>query len=230
MSARRASVAAGSLERTLLRRFRTAETVVETAAGPFAVLHPASAEDLINEADFEIDERLPYWADIWPSSTVLAGAVAALDGNGRRLLELGCGVGLVVAAAASAGFEVTATDYYRDALAFAAVNAWRVAGAKVRTELVDWRDFPITLGTFDLVVASDVLYERPYASLVAAALHRTLAPDGHGLLADPGRFAAPAFVDECESRGLTATVREHVAFEAGEIRQRIALYEIRHQL
>ena len=57
---------------------------------------------------------------------------------------------------------------------------------------VDWRLFPHDLGRFDVVVASDVLYERDYADLVARAYDRTLLGRGLGLVADPGRLAAPA--------------------------------------
>ena len=217
----------GSLARALERRFRTSESVVETAAGAFTLLHPANADDLITEADYVMDERLPYWADVWPSSTVLAGVVGALDGRGKRVLELGSGLGLVAGAAARAGFEVTATDYYEDSLLFARVNAWRASGREITTLHVDWRRFPTTLGRFDLVLASDVLYEREYATLVAAALAQSLAPGGRGLIADPGRLAVPAFIDECLARSLAVERIAQHPFRAGEIQQTIDLHEIR---
>ena len=222
-----AGLADGTLERRLGRRFRTEESTVETTAGEFTLLHPANPEELIDEREFDEDERLPYWADVWPSSTVLAGEVGGLAGDGRRLLELGCGLGLVASSAARAGFAVTATDYYEDALLFARVNAWRNAAAPIATRHVDWRAFPDDLGAFDLVVASDVLYERPYAELVADAFLRSLAPGGRGLLADPGRIAAGAFVEACGRRGLHAAVVRRAPFVCGEIRQTIDLYDIR---
>ena len=221
------SLANGRLQRALERRFRTSESVVETAAGAFTLLHPANADDLITEADYEVDERLPYWADVWPSSTVLAGVVGALDGRGARSLELGSGLGLVAGAAARAGFDVTATDYYEDSLLFARVNAWRASAREISTRHVDWRHFPATLGRFDLVLASDVLYEREYATLVAAAIARSLAPGGRALVADPGRLAAPAFVEQCAERALSAIRVAQHPWSAGEIRQTIDLYEIR---
>ena len=220
------AVADGSLERSLVRRFRTAESSVETSGGTFSLLHPANADDLISEDDYVMDERLPYWADVWPSSTVLAGRVAAMAGEGRRLLELGCGLGLVISAAARAGFEPTATDYYEDALLFARVNAWRNARREVAARHVDWRHFPADLGSFDLVLASDVLYEHEYALLVADAFVATLAPGGRAIVADPGRVAADEFVAACAERGLTAVIRERVPYVAGEIRQTINLYDV----
>ena len=125
-----------------------------------SLIHPANAEDLIDEAEFERDERLPYWADIWPSARVLATHVARLKGRGRSLLELGCGAGLVATSAALAGFRVCATDYYEDALRFTELNVAEHTGEVPETRLVDWRKLPRDLGRFDLVVGSDVLYER----------------------------------------------------------------------
>lgn len=216
----------GSLARALRRRFRTAESTVDTSAGPFTLLHPANPDDLITEADYVRDERLPYWADIWPSSTVLAGVVAALDGRGRTAVELGCGLGLVASAAARAGFRVTATDYYDDALLFAQANVWRNAAEKIGTRHVDWRLFPADLGTFDLVLASDVLYEHSYAELLAAGFDRSLGAQARGLVADPGRIAAGAFVEACAARGLRADRVAQHPWSAGEIQQTIDLYEI----
>src|ERR1700761_3834909 len=98
---------------------------MKVAGRSITVVHPASAEDLIDERDFERDERLPYWAELWPSSRVLGERLLESNGGGRTLLELGCGAGLVAACASLAGYDVTATDYYEDALSFARVNAWR---------------------------------------------------------------------------------------------------------
>jgi predicted nicotinamide N-methyase len=188
---------------------------------------PRSADDLINAADFEKDERLPYWADLWPSAIVLATEVSALQGNGRRAVELGCGLGLPALAAAQAGFDVTATDYYEDALRFARRNAVSNLGRDIATRLVDWGAFPVDLGCFDLVLASDVLYERRYAPLVAHAVVRSLAPDGVALVADPGRAALKGFLAECVALG--ARVGEHRAagHEDGTAKMTITIHEVR---
>src|SRR5438094_2682612 len=192
-----------------------------------SLLHPASAEDLIDEADFERDERLPYWADIWPSARVLATYVARLDGAGRSLLELGCGAGLVATAAALAGFDVCATDYYEDALRFTELNVAEHTGQMPDTRLVDWRELPRDLGRFDLVVGSDVLYERAYGALVARAIDITLKRGGEAVIADPGRIAAEEFVRDAAERGLRLAGHEQVPFLEGAIRQTISLYRLR---
>jgi len=204
------------------RRFVLATTEI----GTVALERPRSADELINEVDFEKDERLPYWADVWPSSTALSAIVAALDGRGKRALELGCGLGLVTTAALRAGFDVLATDYYEDALLFARRNGLRNTGREPSTRMVDWRGFPADIGTFDLLLASDVLYEREYASLVADAIARSLAPGGVALVADPGRAALLTFITACEQRGCTTAVRARVPWEEGAARQTITVHEI----
>jgi ETFB lysine methyltransferase len=131
--------------------------------------------------------------------------------QGRRLLELGCGLGLVSLAAIRAGFEVTATDYYDEALAFTQLNASHNGLPPPATRLVDWRRFPDDLGRFDWVVASDVLFEKPNISLIATAFSRTLAASGRGLLTDPGRPPAAAFAEECERHALRIVEQSQIA-------------------
>jgi predicted nicotinamide N-methyase len=211
----------------LTRRFRTSIEDATIDARTFSILKPANADDLIREEDFIKDERLPYWADVWPSSIILAEKLLELNGSGRTALELGCGVGLSTLAATSAGFDVLSTDYYEDALDVTRANVFRNLGTLARTRLVDWRHFPEDLGTFDLVFASDVLYEKEYAELLPILLRRLLVPRGIALIADPGRVAAPVFVESCGAHGLTIDKKETRPFEAGEIRQRIDIYLIR---
>src|SRR3954470_17581177 len=114
-----------TLEARLERRFRTRETLVDLERRQVKMLHPANADDLISEEDFIRDERMPYWADLWPSSLMLSRAMVNESGKGARLLELGCGAGLVSVAAVIAGYDVLATDYYDDALLFTRLNVER---------------------------------------------------------------------------------------------------------
>ena len=124
---------------SLRRRFDLAITEVTIGGHDYQLLRPRNVDDLISEEDFALDERIPYWADCWPSARVLAERVASLAGQARTCLELGCGIGLVSLAAARAGFEVLATDYYADALEFTAANAELHAIHALDTRLVDWR-------------------------------------------------------------------------------------------
>jgi predicted nicotinamide N-methyase len=210
----------------LTRRFRTSVEDATVDAHTFSILKPANSDDLIREEDFVKDERLPYWADVWPSSIILAGKLLELEGDGKTALELGCGVGLSTLAATSAGFDVLSTDYYEDALDVTRANVFRNLGTIARTRLVDWRHLPEDLGRFDLVFASDVLYEKEYAELLPVLLRGLLAPAGVALIADPGRVAAPVFIESCATHRLVIRRKETRPFEAAEIKQKIDLYEI----
>jgi 2-polyprenyl-3-methyl-5-hydroxy-6-metoxy-1,4-benzoquinol methylase len=209
-------------------RFEVTRTEVTIAGRAYEFLRPRNIDDLISEEDFAIDERIPYWAECWPSGRVLAERLARERGAGRSLLELGCGIGVVCLAAAAAGFRVLGTDYYGEALEFTAANAERHGLDAVDTRLVDWRKLPDDLGTFDLVVAADVLYERPQVPLVAATIARTLAPGGMAWLTDPGRRPAEAFVDECQRHGLTAQCIERVPTVDANAGLTVSVFEIRH--
>ena len=188
---------------------------------------PRSVDDLISEADFARDERLPYWADLWPSAVALAAAVRALNGAGCRALALGCGLGLPALCAAEAGYDVTATDYYDDALRFARRNAVRNLGRDISTRLVDWRVFPGDLRGFDLVLASDVLYERAYAPMVARAVVQSLAPGGVALVADPGRPALEGFLTACAGLGASVSPHGSARPASGPAERQITIHEVR---
>jgi predicted nicotinamide N-methyase len=211
----------------LAHRFVLAEQDVRVGDHLVSLLKPRNPDDLISEADFVRDERLPYWADLWPSSIVLANHVAQERGAGRSLLELGCGLGLVTVAAMLAGYDVLSTDYYEDALLFAAENARRTIGSAPAVRMVNWRGLPDDLGTYERLLAADVLYEGEYGPLVAEVLARVLAPSGRATIADPGRVAAAEFVSRCEALGLHVDAQLEIPFDEGAIHQRIRLYDVR---
>ncbi len=189
------------------------------------LLSPANADDLISEDDYVADERLPYWADLWPSAQILANEVAVMRLKGQQVLELGCGLGVVALGAAIAGADVTATDYYDDALLFAELNVAAATGRTIATRMVNWVDLPADLGKFDVVLASDVLYEHRYASMVADAISKTLVRGGEAIVADPGRIALDEFLEECRDRGLTSE-SDPRPYVDGEIKQTITLHRL----
>ncbi len=216
----------GSLEEELTRRFTTVTETVRVGESDVTLLKPRNADDLIREDDYVKDERLPYWADVWPSSRVLADSFTSEVGNGRTMLELGCGLGLVTIAAMQAGFTVTATDYYDDALLFTRLNAHRATGREPITRMVNWRELPRDLGRFDLVVACDVLYENPNAELVADAMVQCLATGGTAIMADPGRIAIDEFLDACAAREFQRVETVERKFAVGEKEQTIRIYRM----
>ena len=220
-----------ALLEALQARFTTATDTLRIGHGLRArdiiLTKPANADHLISEADYVMDERLPYWADLWPSARVLADVLAGEPGTGRTLLEMGCGLGLDTMAAMHAGFAVTATDYYDEARHMARYNASVNLGREPATRMVNWRQWPDDLGTFDVVIAADVLYEKEYATLVGQCLARALSPNGEAILADPGRLALPAFREQLPATGLHIASTERIPFEEGPVKQEVQIMRIR---
>jgi predicted nicotinamide N-methyase len=217
-------IAGVALVAAIEQRFDTVTDDVTVGNRTFSIMRPRNSDDLIREEDFVKDERLPYWADIWPSSTILAEQLLATSGDGGRLLELGCGVGLVSTAAMAAGYDVVSSDYYTDALAFTRANAFRNLRRSPAARMINWREFPRDENGYDFVIASDVLYEEEYARLMPQILLTALKPGGTGIIADPGRIAAPTFLQESQTAGLTLLSDEVYPFSAGPINQKITIY------
>ena len=160
---------------------------------------------LIDEIDPEYcdeDDRLPYWAEIWPSAVGLGRHLFEYPAPaGSRILELGCGVGVAGIAAAAAGLAVTSCDYEEDALAFARYNArLNALDARVTCRFLDWRN-PDLDRKYAIVIGSDILYERPNHDPIQRLLDDTLEPGGMFLASDPDRRAAAPFVESMIALG-----------------------------
>jgi predicted nicotinamide N-methyase len=157
------------------------------------ILRPPNAEELIDEAAFDEEEFLPYWAELWPSGLALARLVATRDLQGQRVLELGCGLGLPALAAALGGAEVLATDWAEDAIELLRQNAERNA-VFLRVSRVRWSDPEPLLraAPWDLVLGADLLYEARNAEQLAELLPQL---GGEVLLAEPGRPYAKEFLE-----------------------------------
>jgi predicted nicotinamide N-methyase len=128
----------------------------------------------------------------------LARELESIPLQARRVVELGCGLGVPSIAAARAGAVVLATDTEPDALELIARNA-TANRVGVETARIDWTapEKLIERGPFDFVVGADVLYERPSVTRLLKLLPE-LAPEA--LIADPGRPAAKAFLEEAKRR------------------------------
>jgi predicted nicotinamide N-methyase len=172
-----------------------------------SLLRPRDSEALLDEAAFEHEEFLPYWAELWPSGLVLARHVADRDLRGAAVVELGCGLALPSFAAALGGARVLATDWSPDAIELVRRNAARNE-LEVELALGSWAD-PASLASrapWDLVLAADVLYERRNGPLLLELLPRLVGEGGEVLVADPGRPHAQTFLEEAGAEWLVEPV------------------------
>jgi predicted nicotinamide N-methyase len=171
---------------------------IELPGGELRILQPGEAAELPDSGAVEWAPLAPYWSVLWRSGVALAGEVDGADLRGRRVVELGCGLAVPSIAAARAGATALATDACAEALELAERNA-RANGVRMETAAIDWTrpDELVRRAPFDLVLAADILYERAAVAPLLALLPR-LAPEA--LLAEPGRPAADAFLEQAHRR------------------------------
>jgi predicted nicotinamide N-methyase len=179
----------------------TVEELIPLPVGEVALKRPRDAEALLSEEQFEHEEFLPYWAELWSSAIALAHEVARRSLRGARVLELGCGLGLPSVAAAMAGGRVLATDWSPDATRATAENASR-NGVELETAVVAWGSPEplVERAPWRWVLASDVLYERRNVDLLLELLPRLVNRAGEVLIADPARVPAERFLERASER------------------------------
>jgi predicted nicotinamide N-methyase len=161
---------------------------------------PPDADALVHRAQSEGNIEHGYWAHLWPSALTLAHFIARtnLIAPGMRILEIGCGLGLVGLMAAKRGAVVTLTDYSDEALAAARRNA-ELNHLTISTARFDWNDPPDSAWKPDLLLGADVLYS-PYAHEPIAQLITQL--DCTAILGYPSRPATATAIGVFEHHGL----------------------------
>ena len=152
------------------------------------------------------------FGQIWPAGRALADTMSHFDVTGKRTLELGCGLGLSSLVLAHRGADVVATDHHPLAESFLAYNAGLNDLPAVTYRDLPWEVPDGSLGRFDLIIGSDILYERGHAHQIAAMMLRHAKPDAELLITDPGRGNVGSF-----SRGM--------ALQGFDVTEELGLFE-----
>jgi len=162
--------------------------------------------DAMDGDDLDEDERLPYWAEVWPASVLLARHIlrSADALRGRACLDVGCGLGLTGMVAASVGADVVAFDYEWPAVRFARHNAELNRVPQPLWLCMDWRDPALRQGAFEFIWGGDVLYEKRFFDPLIRLLRHALAPGGRIWIGEPVRTVSRPVWDLVRERGFTA--------------------------
>jgi predicted nicotinamide N-methyase len=168
-----------------------------------------------------VDERIPYWADLWASAIGLSHYLFdnQLLIKHKNVLEIGCGLGLPAIVAGKLGAaSTTVTDYLPEALDFAQLN-WEknLSLNNVEFAVLDWRNIPEnfsnrtpqyfegsgipTVGKADILLAADVAYEKRAFEPLIQAFHQLIKPEGTILIAEPNRYVSKTFFENLENQG-----------------------------
>jgi 2-polyprenyl-3-methyl-5-hydroxy-6-metoxy-1,4-benzoquinol methylase len=99
----------------------------------------------------------------------------------KRLLEVGCGVGIDLIQFAKHGAHVTGIDLSEQAIQLAEKN-FELSGLKGDLRIMDGEDLGFSAGTFDVVYAHGVLPYTGDVQRMTREIHRVLKPGGEAIL------------------------------------------------
>ncbi len=148
------------------------------------------------------DERIPYWADLWPSAIGLSEHIikSKIISAETTVHEMGCGLGLTGIVAGKLGAEVIFTDYLDEALDFAKQNWKHNNAGNASFKRMDWRT-PHPELKADLLLASDVAYERRAFEFLPHAFKTLVNPGGKIIVSEPNRLYAQDFFNSLSFDG-----------------------------
>ena len=158
----------------------------------------------------------PLFGLLWPSGALLAARLVLRPLQaGERILEIGCGLGLASLVGHRRGADITASDCHPLAAEFLRENLRLNALAPMKYRYGHWNGsvaqrqraaeaglHPLS-GRFDLIVGSDLLYERDEAGTLAAFIGRHAAPGAQVWIVDPERGNRSVFNRHMAAMGFT---------------------------
>lgn len=221
----------------LQTRYTFEKVSLEVAGETFVLYLVGDVDALLEEllakgAEHEdvLDERIPYWAELWHSAIAMAELIIADDrfNPQTKVLELGCGLGLSGIAAGRKGCEVSLSDYLPEAIQMAELGWLENLGTPAQTAIIDWRDIDPSLKV-DWVLAADVAYEERNFEPLRMALQSLLKPGVKALLTEPGRAIAKPFLTSLEKIGFSV-LRSSRKVKWKGTENTIGIYEISKEL
>ena len=153
----------------------------------------------------------PMFGQVWPSARILAEAMQNYDIAGKRVLEVGCGLALASLVIHRRHGDITASDCHPLAASFLAKNLILNGLPDLAYRTGHWdRDNP-ALGRFDLIIASDVLYERGQPETLSGFIDRHSSKSVDVIIVDPDRGNRNHFCRRMADLGYALTLRRAAA-------------------
>ncbi len=147
--------------------------------------------------------RLSYWWQPTTAAVALATHLFSLNNlEGKRVLDLGCGLGLAGIAAGLLGAEVVFMDAEAAAVDFARYNAALNGLPSHRVDFLisDWEQGYCD-GPFQLIVGSEILYDYFTHGALIRVIKSNLAENGSLMLADRKRLCVSRFLGRMYGQG-----------------------------
>jgi len=133
---------------------------------------------------------------VWESSEILARLMLDFDIKGKRILEIGCGIALPSMVLNHRSADITSTDYHPEVEKFLLANTRLNEEEDIPFIRTGWADGDCDMGEFELIIGSDLLYERGSPKLLSKFIDRLCAKHCEIILVDPGRGYHANFTKE----------------------------------
>jgi predicted nicotinamide N-methyase len=154
----------------------------------------------------------PLFGMVWPSGEILAQLMANYDLGSRRILEVGCGVGLASLVLNKRLANISATDSHPLAHAYLDHNTLLNHDREIPFFRADWDDSQdLSHGDFDLVIGSDLLYERQHNKLLSIFIEYYARATSEVIIVDGGRGFSNKFTELMEANGFRVEVLDAIA-------------------
>jgi predicted nicotinamide N-methyase len=168
----------------------------------------------------------PLFGQVWPSAQKLADLMQGWELRSRRVLEIGCGLGLASMVIHRRLGDITASDCHPLTEDFLRANLLLNHLPDLKYCTGNWgRDNP-ALGEFDLIIGSDVLYQRDHPEQLAGFILLHAAKRAEVLIIDPNRGNRSAFNRYMALAGfaLTETLLDSPLHDGSPYRGRLLHY------
>ena len=152
----------------------------------------------------------PLFGVIWKSGEYLAHLMDDYPIKGKRILEVGCGIGLASIVLNHRGADITATDYHPEVESFLKENTLINNDPDISFVRTAWDDkVCLSLGLFDLIIGSDLLYEEEHAKLLASFINQHSRSQCMVVIVDPGRGHSAEFIRHMTDFGFHVSQEKH---------------------
>lgn len=162
----------------------------------------------------------PLFGHIWPSARILALAMHGFDLTGKRILEIGAGLALASLVIHRRAGDMTVSDWHPLSQTFLEANLQLNGLAPMKYQPGNWAGDNPGLGEFDLIIGSDVLYERQQPEQLARFIDRHAAPEAQIIIVDPDRGNRVGFCKAMAHLGYACSMRP-----AGRVMENGAAYK-----
>ncbi|RYX95830.1 MAG: methyltransferase domain-containing protein [Comamonadaceae bacterium] len=159
--------------------------------------------DPLGEAEREgiSSSAWPLFGLLWPSGRVLAHAMLTYELKGKRILELGCGLALASLVVHRRGGDITASDCHPLAGPFLLENLKLNHLPAMKYQSGNWSHANPLLARFDLIIGSDVLYDRDQPEALSRFIGLHAMPGAEVLIVDPDRGNRSGFNRRMDAMG-----------------------------